>query len=341
MSRLAVVLVILLVLLAGCSGFTGGNAPEREPYGVEEPVNATVEESEPEDLLPGLTTDGVTNPDALLEAHHEAVSNASYTIETETVYVTETENGTVRQVIEGETNVDSERGVAYEVVSQYTEGNGSEGVLPDRPNQTVERWFGEETLFRAELENGTVEYPYTGRTIDPEEWISSSLLGPLRTVENTTTVGAVEAEDGTYYVVEAHENRTDDGERIVGVDRRDVRTLVREDGLVRQTVSEGVFGEGGDRTTLDSESEVTTVGETEVERPDWYDDAVEAHSEAFEEAAGNDTTKTDGEDAPDESETDDDETAGNESGADGNDEASGDEAGDNEADEESDDAGDD
>ncbi|WP_114576519.1 hypothetical protein [Saliphagus sp. LR7] len=279
MSRLAVALVVLLVSLAGCSGLSDeGGPPDREPYGVDEPVNPSIEDGS-EGLLLGLTTEGVTNPDALFEGHHEAIADTPYTIETETVYVTETENGTVRQVIEGETYVDPEAGVALESNRQYTEGNGSEGAFPDQRNRTVERWFGTETLARTESENGRVGYPYMGWSYEPMEWVAGTLLGALETVGNTTTVGAVEAEDGRYYVVEGRGNRSEEFDGTSRVRIVDVRALVRDDGLIRQVVSERAVERTDGRTVVDSSVEVTGVGETSVERPAWYDDALEAQPE--------------------------------------------------------------
>lgn len=281
-SRLGVVLVVCLVLMAGCSGLSGGDeTADREPYGVEEPVNASVEEDEPEELLPGLTTEELANTHALREAHEEAIGNQSYTIEAETVYVTEEGNETVREVVEATTYVDPEAGIVHEIQS-YT-GADETGGFVDQQNQTIEQWIGEEFLFRVEYENGTVEYmPTPVERVSVEERIeqlSLRLLDPLQTVEETTTTGAVESTDGTYYVVEGQQNASNEIGQSGGIQETEARTLIRDDGLIRQTVTEQTIGEGDERTVVEGTTEIIAIGETTVERPGWYEEGIEAQPE--------------------------------------------------------------
>lgn len=281
-SRLAVVLVVCLVAMAGCSGLSGGDGPpDREPYGVDERVNVSVEEG-PEELLPGLTTDGVTNVSALREAHREAIGNRSYAIEYEDEYVMEENNETVRQSSNVTIYIDPEAEVVHEVVHQRYEGNRS--IVDQQaglgPNRTVERWFGEGPVSRTEFENDSVEYT----TWDEGTWTpatrieqtSTQTLAPLQNVEETRTAGAVESEEGTYYVVEGEENGTvEDVESGQQEYEMEARTLIREDGLLRQTVSERVHvHQEEERTLINRTTEITAIGETDVERPDWYEEAV-------------------------------------------------------------------
>lgn len=292
MSRLAVVIVALLVVLAGCGGFSGGSdEPDRELYGVEEQVTASTGEREGEELLPGLTTAGLTDPEALREAHLEVIDNRSHTVRATTEYVVKMGNETTREVVEWTIRVDPEAGVVFEVIDGSTDGNGSASLFGIERNRTEERWFGDRTLFRTEYEDGTVEYLASEEVemVTEERMVRASqlLFGPLGGTEGTDsrelpTVGAVEAEDGTYYVVERHENAPAEG----GTESTDVRTLVREDGLVRQTVFERVSIEDEGRTTVNRTIEIVDVGETAVERPDWYDDALEAGSREATDANG-------------------------------------------------------
>lgn len=284
-SRLAVALVVCLVLTAGCSGFSGADgSPDREPYGVEEEMNASIKEG-PEELLPGLTTEGIADSEELRESHEEVIGNRSYVLEIETENVFEDGNESVRQTINSTLYVDPEAEIVHETVHQRFEGNISI-VSPQadvEPNRTVERWFGEETAFRTELENGSVEYTPSRdgmrRGHDRIDEASIYLLAPLPN-EETTTAGAVESEEGTYYVVEVETNASGD-ELGPGLQESEAeaRTLVREDGLVRQTASERVHVHGeGERTLVAQTVEITAIGETTVERPDWYEEAVAAGS---------------------------------------------------------------
>ncbi len=285
MSRLAVVLVVLVVVLtAGCSGFADGDeSPDREPYGVDEGVNGSVED-EPEALLTGLTTEGVTNASDLRETHQEAIGNRSYTIEYEYEYVIEEGTESFRRSSNSTIRVDPEAEVVGVIGQRRIEGNVSDVPATDEPNATVEQWFGERGVTRTELENGSVEYtPPLGIATTGSERIDTaerSLLSPLAGAVETTTVGAVDAEDGTYYVVNGSENVSGDGAEY-GQDSRevDVRALVREDGLVRQTVAEQVMVmEDGERIRIAQTTEITAIGETEVQRPDWYEEAVTSGS---------------------------------------------------------------
>lgn len=276
MSRLAVVLVALLVALAGCGGFSGGpDESDRGPYGVEETVNASTEEDEK--LLPGLTTAGLTDPDALREAHLEAIDNRSHTVRATSEYVLRQGNGTTREVVERTISVDPEAGVVFEVIERSREGNGSVAYLGFEENRTDERWFGDRTLLRTEHGDGTVEYVASGEVemATEERMVRASrpLFDPLADLDarEIPIAGAVEAEDGTYYVIESHGNAPAEE----GTESTDVRTLVREDGLVRQTVFERVAIENDAQTSVNRTVEVVDVGETTVERPDWYGEAIE------------------------------------------------------------------
>ncbi|WP_157972461.1 hypothetical protein [Saliphagus sp. LR7] len=115
-------------------------------------------------------------------------------------------------------------------------------------------------------------------------------LALLRGIRNTTTVGAVDAEDGTYYVVEGSRNDSSAVENGGGTEI-EVRALVREDGLVRQTVVNESYDMDGERTTTNRTVEIVDVGETVVERPDWYDEALAAQPE---ESGSDETNETPG-----------------------------------------------
>ncbi|WP_255168552.1 hypothetical protein [Natrononativus amylolyticus] len=84
------VVVVLLVVLAGCGGFADGT--DREPYGVDEPVDP-----EPEELLPGVTADGVSDPEQLHAAHFDALEDDVY--EQTTIRTTADESGTVDSTV--------------------------------------------------------------------------------------------------------------------------------------------------------------------------------------------------------------------------------------------------
>lgn len=317
-SRLAVTLVALIVLTAGCSGLSGGDgSPDREPYDVDGEVNASAGGSE--ELLPGLTTEGVTNSEMLQEAHHEAIGDRTHTLKVETEYVIEDGNGTFRRTSEMTLQIDPEAGVVHEVVRHRVDGDESLPSLyaTDEPNRTVERWFGEKVLFMTEFENGTVEYTrpqYDTQEYDRTDQASIRLLAPLQSLEKPTTAGAVESDEGTYYVVEGEEDLSGDE---LGSNRQEgtleARTLVREDGLVRQTVAGQIAVDGdGNRTVINQTAEITDIGETTVERPDWYEEAVEAEPEALDPDGpeGPESNESAEESDPEATDTDDESSSG-------------------------------
>jgi len=75
---------LVLVVLAGCSGFAGQETPTRDTYGVPSTTDVGSDESprtataiRPEDeLLPGVTADGIERPDRLLAEHRRVVRDA-------------------------------------------------------------------------------------------------------------------------------------------------------------------------------------------------------------------------------------------------------------------------
>lgn len=179
-----------------------------------------------------------------------------------------------------ELRVDPEAGLVEEVIHQQFEGNPSTPLLisnlyvTDGANRTVERWFGNTTVSRTEFENGSVEY----RAFEEGMWtpdtrieqVSSRLLTSLQNAGETTTASMVDAEDGIYYVIEAGDNISEDE---MGSNQPEheieARTLVREDGLIRQTVvGQVTVVENEDRTVINQTTEIADIGETSVERPD-------------------------------------------------------------------------
>lgn len=281
MSRLAVALVALLVVMAGCSGLSGGNSPpDREPYGVDEQVNTPVEE-EPEELLPGLTTEGVTNVREIRETHSETIGNRTYTIEYRHEYVVEENNKTFRQWSNMTIYIDPEAETVRQVNHRQIE---ADSPTADEPNMTIDQWFGEQQVTRTEFENGTVEYTPRRSARTGREQISRAegpLFSPLGSDVETTVAGAVDAEDGTYYVINGSEHASGDDTKY-GQDNRtvDMQGFIREDGLVRQTaVEDELVTEDGRRTAITQTTEITAIDNTTVERPDWYEDALEAQPE--------------------------------------------------------------
>ena len=96
--------VLLLVLVAGCSGVaapsgvagteTGTLTPVSVPA-QSTPVGGTPRPATPANqLAPGLTTEGVTDPFALADAHHDGLANRSFTRITHTTLAGP--NGTLR-----------------------------------------------------------------------------------------------------------------------------------------------------------------------------------------------------------------------------------------------------
>lgn len=275
---------VALALLAGCSGISGvGVEPTTDtstltPVDVPErstPVDVRRTTRTPEDLLaPGLTTEGVTDPFALADAHQSALSNQSYTKITHTSIIGP--NGTLR-VIHQVVAVDA-GGRRYHLTetSESATGYPVSSLTPH-----LEIWYDDgPALFRlGEGENVSYRVGMTSSLEGPIGDITGDdrLVGLYGTVDQWS-VEPVLGRDTALFVLESAEPPDDDVLKLpVLVDSpRDARfyLVMTGDGRVisHQLAYDASFE--GIPVQVIRRVRYVKVGSTTVERPTWYDEAM-------------------------------------------------------------------
>lgn len=220
-------------------------------------------------LAPGLSTDGVTDPFALAQAHHRVLRNASYTVTTQSTH--RYGNGTLVGTLSTTTAVaaDGERTVrsygtfrnasAQSAVTQYERLAWSNGTL----SLTAVRFGdGEVEYDRGE---GSAALPRSADT----DW---ETIYAAFNAANTTVVGEVEDDGRTLYRVVATDVRADS--TYVDDQPFTMTALVDERGVVHSLVVTHPTSYEGTPAFVTQQIRVTNVGNTTVEQPDWYDDAL-------------------------------------------------------------------
>ncbi|MCU4742916.1 hypothetical protein [Natronoglomus mannanivorans] len=268
-----VFVVVLLILVAGCSGVTD-ETPDREPYDVDETVDRSIEaesasgtaegsdtdadtESPETYVQPELTTAGIVDEWMFFENHRATVANQSHTYHVETRYVDE--SGTVRAETEQLVRVNP--GGEPIFVFERTES------VQTRPAEPVVREYWIEdgnSLERVDVANGSVEYgtnwPRQIRTAPV--WV----VYALGTTENTTVT---ELDDGARL-----DGRASGPIHPFSADESiDIRLLVESDGLIRQYELAGVTDRDDEPLEYVERVRYVDVGETTAERPDWVEEA--------------------------------------------------------------------
>lgn len=259
---LAMAAVVIMVVLAGCSGiFSGGDSTSN---GTATPTVVPSDEptaTQASQLAPGLTNAGIVNPQALLTAHTTVLRNASFT-STSNSTVTAT-NGSVLAQSSGRLRAGPVGTGVYSITTQNSNVgtvNGSERSVRS------EGWlFGDRFLTRQTYANGTTAYgrqAITGQRV--RAGIASGSLTSLlaSTDTNNTTVNRIERNGSTLYRVEAS-FETRQG-------TTNVRLLVNPSGVVRsyRTVTQYSPQSGISRS-------VTTMALSDInatappERPSW------------------------------------------------------------------------
>lgn len=271
MSRLSLLLVLLVVLTAGCNGISSGtSAPDREPYGVDEPLESSL--ATPGANVAGLTEEGFQN-DSFVRDHHEVLKNQSYaTAQTTTATLS---NGTV--VLENEQSMRIDAANRRSLRHTQTTGSWNLDVRETDRQRDTAQYRSENDQFaigqpvvRIEHGNGTVEYDRGYDTSLRMEVYNH--ISPLRDAEELEIVRETYA-DGRYTVVTG----TDPAADSVFLDDEPftVRAYIRDDGLIRYVTVEAAIRRNGERVHIAQEFVVEDIGEVSVERPDWYEEARE------------------------------------------------------------------
>lgn len=309
-APLHAVALAALLLVAGCGGLFGGDAGAAGPS--ETSATPTVTDSAdrstrstatsesnvtnesvdaPASVPPGVTDGVVTEPMALATAHARALSNASYTARSVTT-VRSSENGPSDTVLYRSTDT-----ARIENRSRYLLSfavSGDEGRFLDRGNGSITTYADGDRIVRriATGANATygVEYTASGdeRTMDPariggwnpraDERIYADLGAVNATVAGTTTqdgeaLNRIEGSNATDpSLLVSHANLSDPRaatlSAVVGSDGR-VRTMT-----VTLTATWTRGDHDGETVRVERRLTYRDYGETTVDRPAWYDRAV-------------------------------------------------------------------
>lgn len=229
-----VLAVAMVVVLAGCGS---ADVVDREPYDVDDEIDP--------EMLPGLTAGGVTDAQALAQAHDDALETTAYR-QTATA-VKETENGSLEWRSEHRKTVAAGGSPALGE-DTFTAFEANESV-----RTTLSWWIdGEETAHLRENRSGSVD-----------QWSDDSLTHH--------DLGSEPDLEAAYAAVETVETVTRDGEtrfvlraedaEIGTVENVSLELILDPDGLVETYVY--------DAPTLTITYTAEPLGTTDLEEPGW------------------------------------------------------------------------
>lgn len=278
--------LVVLIVLAGCSAFGGGQAtPTVTPADV--PPEPTPENASQHSVAPGISPGNLTDVDHLADRHVDAIANASYAWnETQREYRPGGDGE--RVAVESRTHVERNE-TAFHRRTEYF------GASPSRSGQYTYRL--------AEYGDGHVAYTMwlSSREGEPEfRRPDETALAPdhnLTVAESIRTY--LDLEDVTV-------SRVDVGQRdhvlVSGtleehasygpVEEYRARAIVREDGFVRRLTANFTVTVDDRPIPVEYRFAYSDIGTAEVTPPDWLD---EARSHLGTDATATDGTRTDGE----------------------------------------------
>ena len=274
--------VVLLVVLAGCSG-TGGTVGDSGESPTETVTPVPVPDADPERGRPiGIDGSGVSDPRSLAAAHDSRLEERSYRlVSNQTIRY---DNGSVRSQYLTDLRLAANR--TYSVTVR-TDGPAGPRLLGDPP-AVSEFWSDGETYVRA---FGTTDPTYNEFTPtasgvgtwrfwattgafevprSPSTVIAESLGAVPTRVESTRSVGG----DERYRVVDAGASEAELPFPAASPARNvSLVAAVDQSGLVRRLELEYTGRIDGDRVTVSRSIVYSDVGATEVGRPAWFDRA--------------------------------------------------------------------
>lgn len=272
--------IVAVLLLTGCSGPPSLSEPDA-PAATVTPVDVPADYA----YAPGVTEAGVAEPDTLAAAHEAVLAGSSYRITSNrTVRYA---NGTLREQLRVDVMLTAD---GTYLASAVTRG-ASAPVFLGRPPADGTYWSNGTVYVRKLTRDGRTTYnqfdgptsgagtpqywartvPFGGRQATPRGFYSS-----LFAAVPAEVVGNVSTENATAYRLAGEAARA--GGFVDDVaDPRNVRLVatVREDGLVRSLSLRYAGVVDGEPVRVVRTVRYRNVGATAVERPPWFEKAVE------------------------------------------------------------------
>ena len=272
--------VILLVVLAGCSGI-GSNAGDTGGEATETVTPVPVPDADPErGASIGIDGSGVSDPWSLATAHGERLENSSYRLVSD--QTVRYENGSLRSRYRIDLRLAANR--TY-LVTVRTDGPAGPRLLGDPP-AVSEFWSDGETYVRAFGASDPTynEFRPTASGVGTWRfWASTGALdvplSPSGMIGESlgvvpTRVGPIRSADGIdrYRVVDTGATETELPFPAASP-ARNVSLVAEVDrsGLVRRLELQYDGRIDGDRVTVSRSIVYSDVGSTEVRRPPWVD----------------------------------------------------------------------
>ena len=261
------VLLVVLVVLAGCSG-VADDSPDRDPYSVDDVVDPDA--SNGSTFPPGLGADGLEDDRAVLEAHADELADESYSIHV-TATVTGAEGSEVF-VIDHWTFHEPDRDGWHVIEDRDGEPVSAVTHTPlgtDAGELRIDHWDLEGERFQR-LEAGD-----RSERLEGVRW--EIRPGGQRVESGLAAIGESTVETRTfdgegYYEVDGETPTPESPYRDDGFD---ATVYVTSDGLVEYYEIEGTILEDGEELTVHKELTVYDIGETSLEEPAWVGDARE------------------------------------------------------------------
>jgi hypothetical protein len=283
------VLLVAAVVLAGCNGlaFGGDETPARTVTPAAVPTDEPTPTPVPQ-LAPGLTGQGVTNAFALGEAHVAALDDISYTMQ-ENFSVTY-QNGTDYR----------QRGVVAQLAandSRYYVSRSTLGPQIYEDGTVVYSvWSNGSRVIRAQRVNRSTTYSMP-RGVDREPVRPRQLINPANREQIYRLFGSVETRvtdreqrNGTmvYRVEATNVTNPTAFERFKRQNPENFSMVAHIDseGLVREYRLNYTATVNGSPVRVNRRARYTNLGNTTVERPPWYDEAIANVSTATTTATG-------------------------------------------------------
>lgn len=266
-SRLAPVVLALVIVLAGCGSLAGSS-----PGTPTETVTPAPLPADAEQLAPGLTVEGVWNGTRLGTAHQNRLAGQNYTVRTAATVVFE--NGTVFSEYLTERRFSPD---GTGLVSTTLGGLRSVRASGTDTVETTTWTNGSQHVIRRHHENGTVSYSVTTPDRSLRVYTSTvpSLTATLTESDARVIDRSTNRTPATYTLTAPELAERPVPDVLDAVDRRTARLVVTENGLVQRVTVRQAGRLDGHRAVVNNTVSYHDIGTTTVERPPWLTTARE------------------------------------------------------------------